>query len=186
MTSWLAGCLAIARWAGPCASLCSCSSSRPAGCRDPLRRASPERRHRIGVDAVTHAVAREPAGRCSSARPARRERSSPRSTTGTRRTSSITSSRARVHGHVVDDDSCSAQKASCNSARGGLACGLLRGVTRGGDSGSARARRRAVAGHYFVVRSRRPLRPRALIQEGSRCASDGSVPCPSTSAWTSS
>lgn len=170
LTVAVAGCLAIARWAGALrfvvlallvTGLLAVDIRYDVNHRNAV--------HRIGVDAVTHAVAREPAGAVLFG------------STGT--SGELFSSfdyghpanildhliALRVHSLVlVDDDSCERVLPFLDgpsTPRYGI--WIFYAATRG----EAHAGRRAlgvapVAGHYFVVRSPTTLAPRALIQRG--------------------
>ena len=170
LTVALAGCLAIARWAGALrfvvlvllvAGLLAVEIRYDVHHRNAV--------HRIGVDAVTHAVAREPVGAVLFG------------STGT--SGALFSSfdyghpanildhliALRVHSVVlVDDDSCERVLPFLDgptTPRYGIWVfyAATRGEARAGRQALGAA---AVAGHYFVVRSPTPLAPRALIQRG--------------------
>ena len=170
LTLVLAGCLAIARWAGRwrlavlallVAGLLAVEVGYDLKYRDAV--------YRIGVDAVVRAAAREPAGAVLFG------------STGT--SGALFSSfdyghpanildhliALRVHSlTLVDDDSCQRAEAFLHgpsSPRFGI--WIFYAATSGDATAAGRALGAApVGGHYFIVRSRRPLLPRALIREG--------------------
>ncbi len=172
LTVVLAGCLAIARWAGRwrlvvlvllVGGLLAVELRYDLHHRDAV--------HRIGVDAVTQAVAREPAGAVLFGSTG---------TSGALFSSFDYGHPANILDHLlalrvsavqlVDDDSCERVEP------------FLQGPSRprygiwvfyAASPGEAAAAERAlgvepVGGHYFVVRSSRPLPPRELIREGLR------------------
>ncbi len=169
LTVVLAGCLAIARQAGRwsfavltllVAGLLAVEIRSDVHHRDAV--------HRIGVDAVTHAVAREPEGSVLFGSTG---------TSGALFSSFDYGHPANILDHLValrvssvtlvDDDSCQRAEAflhQSSQARFGV------WVFYAASREEARAAERAlgvepVVGHYFVVRSARPLAPRALIRE---------------------
>ena len=170
LTVVLAGCLAIARWAGRwsfvvlvllVAGLLAVEIRYDVHHRDAV--------HRIGVDAVTQAVAREPkgsvlfgsTGTCGRAVLVVRLRASGEHPRPPRRA-------PRVLG--------SARRRRLVRARGAVPARpvgprfgvwLFYAASRGEATAGTRALGVApVGGHYFVVRSARPESPRALIREG--------------------
>ena len=159
LTVVLAGCLAIARWAGRwrfvalvllVAGLLAIEIRYDVHHRDAV--------HRIGVDAVdARRRARAARDRCSSARRERRARCSRRSTTGTRRTSSTTSSRcACPRSDWSTTTRASGRSRSCTAAsdkRYGVWVFYAARPERGERRLRARSASTPVAGHYFVVRS---------------------------------
>jgi hypothetical protein len=169
MTVVLAGCLAIARWAGPwrlvvlvllVAGLLAVEIRYDVHHRNAV--------HRIGVDAVTHAVAREPAGSVLFGSTG---------TSGALFSSFDYGHPANILDHLValrvstvtlvDDDSCRRAEGFLQQRSRRFGVWVFYAASRAEATAGARALGvEPVAGHYFVVRSRRPLRPRALIQEG--------------------
>jgi len=170
LTIVLAGCLAIARWARPLsflvlallvAGLLAVEIRYDVNHRDVVER--------IHVDAVTHAVSGEAAGSVLFG------------STGT--SGALFSSfdyghpanildhliALRVHSlPLVDDDSCERVLPFLDgpqTPRYGI--WVFYAATRGEAAAGRRALGvPAIAGHYFVVRSRTPLAPRALIRRG--------------------
>lgn len=165
----LAGCLAIARWAGPwrlvvlvllVAGLLAVEIRYDVHHRNAV--------HRIGVDAVTHAVAREPAGSVLFGSTG---------TSGALFSSFDYGHPANILDHLValrvssvrlvDDDSCRRVEGFLREPGRRFGVWVFYAASREEATAGARALGvEPVAGHYFVVRSRRALRPRALIQEG--------------------
>jgi hypothetical protein len=165
----LAGCLAIARWAGPwrlvvlvllVAGLLAVEIRYDVHHRNAV--------HRIGVDAVTHAVAREPAGSVLFGSTG---------TSGALFSSFDYGHPANILDHLValrvssvrlvDDDSCRRVEGFLQEPGRRFGVWVFYAASREEATAGARALGvEPVAGHYFVVRSRRALRPRALIQEG--------------------
>jgi Dolichyl-phosphate-mannose-protein mannosyltransferase len=169
LTLVLAGCLAIARWAGPgrfvvlvllVSGLLAIEIRYDVHHRNAV--------HRIGVDAVTQAVAREPAGSVLFG------------STGT--SGALFSSfdyghpanildhlvALRVHSvRLVDDDSCERAEPFLHETSLQYGVWLFYAASPAEATAGQRALRvEPVAGHYFVVRSARPAEPRALIREG--------------------
>jgi hypothetical protein len=170
LTVVLAGCVAVARWAGRwrfiallllVAGLLAIEIRYDVHHRDAV--------HRIGVDAVTHAVAREPAGSILFGSTG---------TSGALFSSFDYGHPANILDHLValrvssvrlvDDDSCERVEPFLHGPsdkRYGV--WVFYAANRSETNAAARALGvEPVAGHYFVVRSARPETPRALIQEG--------------------
>ncbi|HEX7626531.1 MAG TPA: hypothetical protein VF379_05700, partial [Gaiellaceae bacterium] len=170
LTVVLAGCLAIARWAGALrfvalvllvAGLLAVELRYDDNHRDAVRN--------IHVDAVTHAVAAQPAGSVLFGSTG---------TSGAFFSSFDYGHPANILDHLValrvrsvtlvDDDSCERAEPFLHGAqvpRYGV------WVFYAASRGEADAAQRAIgvapiARHYFVVRSARPLAPRALIRRG--------------------
>jgi hypothetical protein len=170
LTVVVAGCLAVARWAGPwrivvlallVAGLVAIEIRYDVHHRDAV--------HRIGVDAVTHAVSREPAGSVLFGSTG---------TSGALFSSFDYGHPANILDHLValrvssvelvDDDSCQRVEPFLNgSSQKRFGVWLFYAASPEEAGAGARAIGVApIAGHYFVVRSPRPASPRALIQEG--------------------
>ena len=170
LTIVLAGCLAIARWAGRwsfvvlvllVAGLLAVEIRYDVHHRDAV--------HRIGVDAVTQAVAREPKGSVLFGSTG---------TSGALFSSFDYGHPANILDHLValrvssvqlvDDDSCERAEPFLHGPSGKrFGVWLFYAASRGEATAGARALGVApVGGHYFVVRSARPESPRALIREG--------------------
>ena len=171
LTVVLAGCLAIARWAGRwsfavlvllVAGLLAVEIRYDVHHRNAV--------HRIGVDAVTHAVAREPAGSVLFGSTG---------TSGALFSSFDYGHPANILDHLValrvssvalvDDDSC--ERAEAFLRLHGLAATFGVWVFYAASPAEARAAEGAlgvepIGGHYFVVRSRARELPRPLIEEG--------------------
>jgi hypothetical protein len=125
--------------------------------------------HRIGVDAVTQAVAREPAGSILFGSTG---------TSGALFSSFDYGHPANILDHLValrvssvrlvDDDSCQRAEAFLHRpTRPRFGVWVFYAATRGEAAAGERALGvEPVGGHYFVVRSRRPASPRTLIREG--------------------
>jgi hypothetical protein len=171
LTVALAGCLAIARWAGSwrfvvlvllVAGLLAVEIRYDVHHRNAV--------HRIGVDAVTQAVARAPAGSVLFGSTG---------TSGALFSSFDYGHPANILDHLValrvpavqlvDDDSCGRVEAFLQQPASTRRIGLwlFYAATRGEAAAGERALGiEPVGGHYFVVRSRRAVSPRALIREG--------------------
>ena len=182
LTVVLAGSLAVARWAGPFRLLVL--ALLVAGLLTIEVRYDLDHRkltHAIGVDAVTSAVAHEPPGTVLF---------------GSTGTSGAPFS-AFDYGHpanildhlvglrvpalqVVDDDSCERVLPFLGGSQRPRQGVWLFYAASAQEAAAARAALHVppVGGHYFVVRSRRPLPPRALIRLGLRLrlAWRGAVP----------
>jgi hypothetical protein len=171
LTVALAGCLAIARGAGSwrflvlvllVAGLLAVEIRYDVNHRNAV--------HRIGVDAVTQAVAHEPAGSVLFGSTG---------TSGALFSSFDYGHPANILDHLValrvssvrlvDDDSCQRAEEFLHQPASGRRFGLwlFYAATRGEAAAGKRALGvEPIGGHYFVVRSRRPASPRALIREG--------------------
>ena len=170
LTVALAGCLAIARWAGRwsfvvlallVAGLLAVEIRYDVHHRDAVRG--------IGVDAVTEAVAREPKGAVLFGSTG---------TSGALFSSFDYGHPANILDHLValrvstvelvDDDSCGRVESFMRrTSQRRFGVWVFYAASREEASAAERALGvEPVAGHYFVVRSSRALAPRALIREG--------------------
>ncbi len=170
LTIVLAGCLAIAQWAGRfrlavlvllVSGLLAVEIRYDVNHRDAARR--------IGVDAVTHAVAREPAGSVLFGSTG---------TSGAFFSSFDYGHPANILDHLlalrvssvqlVDDDSCRrAESFLHGTSRPRFGVWVFYAASREEASAGEHALGvEPIGGHYFVVRSSRPLPPRALIRAG--------------------
>ena len=170
LTLVVAGCLAIARWAGAwglavlvllVAGLLAVEIRYDVHHRNAVQR--------IGVDAVTQAVAHEPAGSVLFGSTG---------TSGALFSSFDYGHPANILDHLValrvssvqlvDDDSCERVEPFLHGpARKRFGVWVFYAASRAEAAAGERALGvEPVAGHYFVVRSARPDSPRALIREG--------------------
>jgi hypothetical protein len=170
LTVAVAGCVAIARWAGRwhlvvlvllVGGLLAIEIRYDVHHRDAV--------HRIGVDAVTHAVAREPAGSILFGSTG---------TSGALFSSFDYGHPANILDHLValrvssvrlvDDDSCErAEPFLHGPAARRFGVWVFYAASKSEAGAAVRALGvQPVDGHYFVVRSPRPATPRALIRQG--------------------
>ncbi len=170
LTVVLAGCLAVARWAGRwhfAVLVLLVAGLLAVELRIDVRHRNAV--HRIGVDAVTQAVARGPAGSVLFGSTG---------TSGALFSSFDYGHPANILDHLialrvssvklVDDDSCRRAEQFLHQVSGRrFGVWVFYAASRQEATAAVRALGvRPIRGHYFVVRSPRPASPRALIQEG--------------------